>query len=55
MDHESQNSGFRFDLMYPFRVWILWIYDLFLDVPKKRKIRFWIQELVFRFSRKNAP
>ena len=31
MDHESKKSGFRFDLKYPFRVWILWIYDPFLD------------------------
>ena len=52
MDYESQKSGFRFDLIYPFRVWILWIYDLFLDFPKRRKIRFWIQESVFWFSQK---
>ena len=54
-DHESQKSGFRFDLKNPLGVWILWIYDPFLDFSKKRKIRFWIQESGFGFSPQNAP
>ena len=37
MDHESQKSGFRFDLMYLFRVWILWIFDRFFDFPQKKR------------------
>jgi len=28
-DHESQKSGFRFDLKNPLGVWILWIRDPF--------------------------
>ena len=30
-NHESQKSGFRFDLKNPLEVWILWINDPFLD------------------------
>ena len=30
-DHESQKSGFRFDLKNPLGVLILWIRDPFLD------------------------
>ena len=38
-------------------LWILWIHDPFLDLPKKnyRKIRFWIRKFGFGFSQKNAP
>ena len=46
-DHESQKSGFRFDLKNPLEVWILWIHNPFLDLVIKRKIRFRIQESVF--------
>ena len=34
-DHESQKSGFRFDLKNPFEVWIFWIHDPFLDFSNK--------------------
>ena len=34
------------------RVWILWIYDPFLDLPKKGKIHFWIRKSGFGFSQK---
>ena len=34
-DHESQKSGFRFDLKNPLEVWILWIHDPFLDFSNK--------------------
>ena len=34
-DHESQKSGFRFDLKNPLGVWIHWIHDPFLDFSKK--------------------
>ena len=30
-DHESQKSGFRFDLKNPLEVWILWLHDPFWD------------------------
>ena len=49
LDHESQKSGFRFDLKNPLEVWILWIHDPFLDFRNKTKnpfsdsrIRIWI-------------
>ena len=48
-DHESQKSGFRFDLKNPLEVWILWIHDPFLDFSNKTqnpfldsRIRIWI-------------
>ena len=53
-DHESQKSGFRFDLKNPLEVWIFWIHDPFWILVIKRKIRFWIQESGFAFSPKNA-
>ena len=34
-DCESQKSGFVFDPKNPPWVWILWIHDPFLDLPKK--------------------
>ena len=36
-------------------MWILSIHDPFLDLPKKRKIRFWISKSRFGFSPKDAP
>jgi len=36
MDHESQKSGFRFDLKNQLGVWILWIHDPFLDFSEKK-------------------
>ena len=57
-DHESQKSGFRFDLKNPFEVWIFWIHDPFLDFSNKTQnpfSRFRIQESGFGFSPKNAP
>ena len=33
--HESQKSGFRFDLKNPLEVWIFWIHDPFLDFSNK--------------------
>ena len=54
-DHESQKSGFRFDLKNPLKVRILWILDPFWILVIKRKIRFRIQESGFGFSQKNAP
>ena len=48
-DYESPKSGFGFDPKNPPRVWILWIYDSFLDLPPKTQnpfldseIRIWI-------------
>ena len=35
LDREFQKPGFRFDLKNPLEVWILWIYDPFLDLRKK--------------------
>ena len=51
-DCESQKSGFGFDPKNPPRMWILWIHDSFLNLPKKRKIHFWIRKSGFRFSQK---
>ena len=51
-DCESQKSGFGFDPKNPPRMWILWIHDSFLNLPKKRKIHFWIRKSEFRFSQK---
>ena len=34
-DHESQKSGFKFDLKNPHEVYILWIHDPFLDFSNK--------------------
>ena len=34
-DCESQKSGFAFDPKNPPRMWILWIHDSFLNLPKK--------------------
>ena len=34
-DHESQKSGFRFDLKNPLGVWIHWIRVPLLDFSKK--------------------
>ena len=55
-DHESQKSGFRFDLKNPLEVWILWIHNPFLDFSNKTqnsftdsRIRFWIP------PQKNVP
>ena len=53
-DCESQKSGFGFDPKNPPRMWILWIHDSFLNLPKKRKIHFWIRKSGFRFSQKNT-
>ena len=48
-DCESQKSGFVFDPKNPPWVWILWIHDPFLDLPKKTRnpfvdseVRIWI-------------
>ena len=48
-DCESQKSGFGFDPKNPPWVWILWIHDPFLDMPKNTQnpfldseIRIWI-------------
>ena len=57
LNYESRKSGFRFDLKNPPRVWILWIHDPLLDLPEKRKIRFWMsfRKSGFGLSQKNAP
>ena len=54
-DCESRKFGFEFDPKNPPSVWTLWIRDPFFDLPKKRKIRFWIRKSGFGLSPKNAP
>ena len=49
-DHESQKSGFRFDLKNPLEVWILWIHDPSLNFSNKTQNPFRIQESGFGFS-----
>ena len=52
---ESQKSGFGFDLKNPSRVWILWIHDPVLDLPKKTKNPFSDSEIRIWVFPKNAP
>ena len=48
-DHESQKSGFRFDLKNPLGVWILWIRVPLLDFSKKTQNPF-LDSTVLRTS-----
>ena len=54
-DHESQKSGFRFDMKNPLEVWILWIHDPFLDFSNKTQNPFSDSRKWIWIFPKNAP
>ena len=57
LDHESQKSGFRFDLKNPLGVWFLWIRDPFVDFSKKKNAKsvFGFKNPDVRTQRLNCP
>ena len=55
-DCECQKSGFGFDPKNPLRVWILWIHDPFLNLPKKTQNPFLNSEIrIWIFPQKTHP